>query len=56
MLGAYTMGKLCPDCRGDFRHFTGDILKTHLEIQTPPEWLAKLIRMAPAEGDATGAA
>jgi hypothetical protein len=53
MLGAYTMEKLCADCGGDFRSFTSDILKTHLEIQPPPDWLAPLIQMSPSAGDAT---
>jgi hypothetical protein len=55
MLGAYTMEKLCADCAGDFRRFTGDILKTHLQIQ-PPDWLATLIQMPPTERDATAPA
>jgi hypothetical protein len=55
MLGAYTMEKLCADCSGDFRRFTGDILRTHLQIQ-PPDWLATLIQMSPTERDATGPA
>ena len=46
MLGAYTMEKLCAECCGDFRSFTNDILKTHLQIQ-PPDWLAPLIQMSP---------
>src|SRR6478736_6001636 len=55
MLGAYTMEKLCADCGGDFRRFTGDILRTHLQIQTP-DWLATLIQMPPTGRDATGPA
>src|SRR5262245_8899328 len=55
MLGAYTMEKLCADCSGDFRSFTSDILRTHLQIQ-PPAWLATLIQVSPVEGDAKGAA
>ena len=55
MLGAYTMEKLCADCAGDFRRFTGEILRTHLQIQ-PPDWLATLIQMSPTGRDATGPA
>jgi hypothetical protein len=55
MLGAYTMEKLCADDGGDFRRFTGDILKTHLQIQAP-DWLAKLIQMPPTDRDAAGPA
>jgi hypothetical protein len=46
MLGAYTMEKLCTVGGGDFRSFTAEILKTHLQIQ-PPDWLATLIQMPP---------
>jgi len=56
MLGAYTMGKLCRDCAGDFGRFTASILRTHLEIQQPPEWLAALIQISPSGGDAADAA
>ena len=42
MLGAYTMEKLCTDCRGDFRYFVRDILKRHLQMEAPV-WLAKLL-------------
>ena len=42
MLGAHTMTKLCTDCRGDFRCFIRDILKSHLKSEAP-EWLAKLL-------------
>ena len=42
MLGAYTMERLCTDCRGDFRCFIRDILKRHLEMEAP-DWLAKLL-------------
>jgi hypothetical protein len=49
------MEKLCVDCAGDFRQFTGEILRTHLQIQ-PPEWLATLIQTSPTGGDATGPA
>jgi Patatin-like phospholipase len=42
MLGAHTMEKLCTDCDGDFRSFTADILKRHLQIE-PPAWLAELL-------------
>src|SRR6266403_4173106 len=55
MLGAHTMEKLCADCAGDFRQFTGEILRTHLQIQ-PPDWLATLIQMSPTGRDATGPA
>jgi hypothetical protein len=55
MLGAYTMEKLCTVGVGDFRRFTADILKTHLQIQ-PPDWLATLIQMPPADRDAAGPA
>ncbi|HTH19366.1 MAG TPA: hypothetical protein VL912_04750, partial [Candidatus Udaeobacter sp.] len=55
MLGAYTMEKLCAEGGGDFRRFTGDILKTHLQIQAP-DWLAKLIQMPPTDRDAAGPA
>ena len=43
MLGAYTMEKLCTDCRGDFRCFIRDILERQMQ---PPDWLAGL-RAAP---------
>ena len=55
MLGAYTMEKLCTDCDGDFRSFTSDILKTHLEIQAPG-WLAALIQVSSTGYTSTGAA
>ena len=55
MLGAHTMEKLCADCPDDFRQFTGEILRTHLQIQ-PPDWLATLIQMSPTARDATGPA
>jgi hypothetical protein len=55
MLGAYTMEKLCADSGGDFRRFTNDILRTHLEIQ-PPDWLATLLQMSPTGRDGTDAA
>jgi hypothetical protein len=55
MLGAYTMEKLCTYCDGDFRCFTADIFKRHLQIE-PPDWLATLIQMSPTGGDATGPA
>jgi hypothetical protein len=55
MLGAYTMEKLCTSGVGDFRRFTADILKTHLQIQ-PPDWLATLIQMPSADRDAAGPA
>jgi hypothetical protein len=42
MLGAHTMEKLSTDCRGDFRRFVRDILKTHLEAEAD-DWLAKLL-------------
>jgi hypothetical protein len=42
MLGAYTMERLCTDCRGDFRCFIRDILKRHLKMEAP-DWLAKLL-------------
>ena len=42
MLGAYTMEKLCTDCRGDFRCFVRDVLKRHLQMEAPV-WLAKLL-------------
>jgi hypothetical protein len=42
MLGAHTLEKLCADCRGDFRCFVRDILKTHLKAEVP-DWLAKLL-------------
>ena len=54
MLGAYTMGRLCADCGGDFRSFTAEILRTHLQIQ-PPDWLGTLIQMSPT-GRTAGAA
>jgi hypothetical protein len=50
MLGAYTMEKLCADCAGDFRSFTAEILRTHLQIQ-PADWLATLIEIPPTERD-----
>jgi hypothetical protein len=46
MLGAYTIEKLCSDGAGDFRTFTAEILKKHLQIQ-PPDWLAGLIQVSP---------
>jgi hypothetical protein len=55
MLGAHTMERLCGDCPGDFRQFTGEILRTHLQIQ-PPDWLATLIQTSPTGRDATGPA
>jgi len=42
MLGAYTMGKLCADCGGDFRDFVRKILRDHLgtpESDWPKEFL-----------------
>jgi hypothetical protein len=51
MLGAYTMEKLCTAGDGDFRGFTADILRTHLQTQ-PPDWLAALIQMPPTDSDA----
>jgi hypothetical protein len=53
MLGAYTMAKLCADCSGDYRSFTAEILRTHLQIQ-PPDWLAELIQMSPTGGETKG--
>jgi hypothetical protein len=50
MLGAYTMQRLCAECAGDFRSFTAEILRTHLQTQ-PPDWLATLIQMSPGGGD-----
>jgi len=41
MLGAYTMGKLCADCQGDFDSFIRYILKHHLDIEAP-DWLSVL--------------
>src|SRR5262249_41825917 len=55
MLGAYTMEKLCTDCGGDFRRFTGEILRTHLQTE-PPAWLKELVQTAPNAPSATGAA
>ena len=55
MLGAHTMEKLCEDCDADFRRFTGEILKMHLQTQ-PPDWLATLIQMSPTEREAAGPA
>jgi hypothetical protein len=55
MLGAYTMEKLCTKCSGDFRSFTSDILRTHLEIQAP-DWLAALIQVSPTTNDPAGTA
>src|SRR6201993_315552 len=55
MLGASTMGRLCADCGGDFRSFTAEILRTHLQIQ-PPDWLGTLIQMSPTGRDTAGAA
>jgi len=49
------MEKICVETGGDFRRFTSDILKTHLEIQAP-DWLTKLIQISPTGGDATGVA
>jgi len=55
MLGAYTMEKLCSDCAPDFRSFTAEVLKTHLQIQ-PADWLATLIQMPPSGRDTGGVA
>jgi hypothetical protein len=44
MLGAYTMGKLCTDCDGDFRAFICGILKNHLQPEVTPVWLAGLLQ------------
>jgi hypothetical protein len=55
MLGAYTIEKLCTAGTGDFRGFTAEILRTHLQTQ-PPDWLAKLIEMPPTKRDAAGPA
>ena len=55
MLGAYTMEKLCTVGGGDFRSFTAEILKTHLQIQ-PPDWLATLIQVSPSAPDGAGPA
>ena len=55
MLGAYTMEKLCTVGGGDFRSFTAEILKTHLQIQ-PPDWLATLIQVSPSAPDSAGPA
>jgi hypothetical protein len=52
MLGAHTMEKLCADGGGDFRRFTAEILRTHLQTQ-PPDWLATLIQMPPTGRDTT---
>jgi hypothetical protein len=45
------MEKLCTAGDGDFRGFTADILRTHLQTQ-PPDWLAALIQMPPTDSDA----
>jgi len=42
MLGAHTMEKLCADCAGDLGCFIREILKRHLEAETP-DWLAPLL-------------
>jgi hypothetical protein len=55
MLGAHTMEKLCAECADDFRQFTGEILRTHLQIQ-PPDWLTTLIETSPSGPDPKGAA
>jgi hypothetical protein len=55
MLGAYTVEKLCADCAGDFRSFTAEILRTHLQIQ-PADWLVNLIEISPSGRDTTGPA
>jgi hypothetical protein len=55
MLGAYTMAKLCADCAGDYRSFTAEILRTHLQIQ-PPDWLAGLIQISSIARETTGPA
>jgi len=55
MLGAYTMEKLCAECGCDFRSFTAEIMRTHLQTQ-PPDWLAILIQMPPAGRDTAGPA
>ena len=55
MLGAYTMERLCLDCAGDFRSFTAEILKTHLQIK-PADWLANLIEISPTGSDTAGPA
>jgi hypothetical protein len=48
MFGAYTMEKLCSDCGGHFRVFIRDILKRHLQMETP-DWLAPLLDAAESE-------
>ena len=55
MLGGHTMEILCKECGGDFRRFTGEILKTHL-VMKPPDWLAPLIQPSPNTSGPTGAA
>jgi predicted metal-binding protein len=52
MLGAYTMGKLCGDCGGDFDCFISDILKHHLDIEAP-DWLAELLTVRAADSATT---
>jgi hypothetical protein len=52
MLGAYTMGKLCGDCEGDFDCFISDILKHHLDIKAP-DWLAELLTVRSADSATT---
>ncbi|MBX6326829.1 MAG: hypothetical protein IRY93_12430, partial [Chthoniobacterales bacterium] len=44
MLGAYTMEKLCnpQSVRGDFGRFVGEILRCHLQTETP-DWLTPLL-------------
>jgi hypothetical protein len=54
MLGAYTMEKLCIDGVSDFRSFTAEILKMHLQTQAP-DWLATLIQVSPRGSGAVGA-
>jgi hypothetical protein len=48
MLGAYTIGKLCAGCSGDFRQFVENIFTGHLDAATPP-WLEQLFSGQPAQ-------
>jgi predicted metal-binding protein len=52
MLGAYTMGKLCGDCGGDFDCFISDVLKHHLDIEAP-DWLSELLTVRAADSATT---
>jgi hypothetical protein len=49
------MAKLCADGDGDFRRFTAEILRTHLQVE-PPDWLTALIQMPSTDRNPAGPA